>query len=113
LLATPCSDQAANNVAVSLPGTNFATKLMDNDALPSNNDIYKITDNWMKTFEEFFTPQISPPTADPSQQELTPQEITYKGGAPSTTTPTSTSATPAQEAPQPPPPKPAIWSPVQ
>jgi hypothetical protein len=50
----------------------------------SSSDIHKITDNWKK-FEEFFAPQISPPAADPSQQELTPQEIAYKGGAPSTT----------------------------
>jgi hypothetical protein len=65
LLIAPCSDQAANNIAVSPFSNNFTTKLMDNDASLSNSDIHKVIDTGKKS-KEFFALQMSPPTVAPS-----------------------------------------------
>ncbi|CAD6244397.1 unnamed protein product [Miscanthus lutarioriparius] len=91
LLAAPRSDHATSSIAASLPCSGLATKLMNNDARPSNNerarskeilDIRNMTNRWKTMFDEFFTrPDKSPAIADPPQPEIPTPEITYKGVA--------------------------------
>jgi hypothetical protein len=99
LLDAPCSDQAANNVAVNPFSNNFTTKLMDNDASLSNSDIHKVIDTWKKS-EEFFALQMSPTIAAPSSQLSQSVAISKLLLGEISTAPTSTLATPAQVAPQ-------------